>query len=885
MDSLHFKVEQLKSLWAEYRIANQGFGTDYGDQSEWARKKLSTILTEFDKLIQEQVVWKLAVASEIEDLFAEIEVQCRLFGRQIDNVLEDLTGPALPTNNTTRDYLKRIRDSLNEEITTTRENINKWIDGVTLFAKELQTDVVVPPKEIFENDLSASVIQPVWYKYDYLYQIASVRRNSFEDNTSQLHFYFDKLKLEPSDDTEKALIQLFLDKATPKDINEILAEIQNYYNLKKSSESPNDTDINNVYDDDEEGTIKSSIPYERSLPPSRDYVYYSSELPDGLNLTEEQLTSLKQKLVVFEKEYIERKERRDKIEKEVTRLWDELKMPENEKQVTLKDTLEEKYLDQLSEEHERLREIMRVIIQKAIDEYTIQLGELWDKCLVPQNERDEFFIALREISSAEEVYERLAQEVDRLQELYLKCASIYRLMLERRALIEKMIEFEKKASDPNRLFQSSFRLLEEEKWRKTCWPNLVKIEESLIKACLEYEENERKPFMHESVRYLDTLQNEISERIVNQMFFGFEQSANKGAKPNGSSETPRASRRDSSAASRPGSPTSRSSRAPSRRTSMYFNNNGSTTSRPASRAVSPNRRTNTLDTSRPVSRPVSRQVSPSRLSKRRSTAFLGVEAASRSRPVSRAASPSPNSKAPSRRSSVYFDKSSNDKTVSSTSISRAASPNRIKRRSSLYLDSNAETSEKEKTGHSRKSSASITAESAASLSADSSSASTTTSQPKRSNSLSSNSSSSSLSSVATPSTPEPHVVNGRLAVSPSPQSKSKLSNNQSKDSKTDEVTDNGANKSNIKITRGIPRPAAPTRTPSAPVKITPPPRNPARNATVNLKQDLTETNATIRKRPSVNGLRPRPLSIASSTTSKKAPVSNKRMSVILDGGR
>jgi hypothetical protein len=40
------------------------------------------------------------------------------------------------------------------------------------------------------------------------------------------------------------------------------------------------------------------------------------------------------------------------------------------------------------------------------------------------------------VVSAEEVYELLAQEVARLQELYAKCAKIYRWMLERRALIE-----------------------------------------------------------------------------------------------------------------------------------------------------------------------------------------------------------------------------------------------------------------------------------------------------------------------------------------------------------------------------------------------------------------------------------------------------------------
>ncbi|RHZ79132.1 hypothetical protein Glove_151g122 [Diversispora epigaea] len=61
-----------------------------------------------------------------------------------------------------------------------------------------------------------------------------------------------------------------------------------------------------------------------------------------------------------------------------------------------------------------------------------------------------------EVESADEVYELLSQ-ISRLQELYAKCAKIYRWM----SLIEKIIEFEKRASRPRRYFQSSFRLLEE----------------------------------------------------------------------------------------------------------------------------------------------------------------------------------------------------------------------------------------------------------------------------------------------------------------------------------------------------------------------------------------------------------------------------------------
>ncbi|RHZ80185.1 hypothetical protein Glove_139g264 [Diversispora epigaea] len=53
----------------------------------------------------------------------------------------------------------------------------------------------------------------------------------------------------------------------------------------------------------------------------------------------------------------------------------------------------------------RLREIMRVIIQRAIEVYLslfiifliVQLVDLWDKCLIHQCERDEFFESLQKI--------------------------------------------------------------------------------------------------------------------------------------------------------------------------------------------------------------------------------------------------------------------------------------------------------------------------------------------------------------------------------------------------------------------------------------------------------------------------------------------------------
>ncbi|KAG9298618.1 hypothetical protein G9A89_012686 [Geosiphon pyriformis] len=949
MDAVYFKVEHLKSLWNEYRVANESFGKDYSNQSQWAREKLHTVLTEFDKLIQAQVLWKSSLSAEIEDLLIEIEEQCHLFGRQVENVIGQSAGPILPTNTTTREYLQSIRDSLQEEIEVTRTNINTWVDGVTLFIQELGIDDNIPPKEIFETDLSSSVVQPVWCKYDKLIRIVTRRRDLFEGITAQLHFYFNALNRSPQDDIDRALAKLFLDKKTPKDISELLQQIKDNEAINNNTETINshshsdsnrnvDCDDYNDDDDDDDDSITTVVGTEK---PPREYIYYRPQLPAGLDLSEEQLSTLKEKLIVLEKDYVERKDRRDKLEKIVKNLWEELNMPVNERQIKLHDSLEEEYLQQLSLEQERLRAIMREIIQKAIDEYTVQLGELWDKCLVPQNERDDFFASFQDSLSAEEVYERLAQEVDRLKELYAKCARIYKLMLERRALIEKMIEFEKKASDPRRLFQSSFRLLEEEKWRKSCWPSLVRIEDQLIKACLEYEENERKPFMHESVRYLDTLQNEIGERIVNQMFFGFEQNPTKGLTKL-EKETLEAAqlakkRRDSAASntstgggggtgrnksmasrpvspslsvvlSRPGSPVSRSS-TNNQKTPMYLSNNanGLVETVPKNRPVGI-RASNKGNEPVTRSRPASRAVSPTKAGNRRTSMYLGTnDFASKSRSVSP-------SKAPSRRTSMYLNQNGTSQEVnfgrgrpssrsvspspsSSNNISPASRPgfNTARRRSSLYLDSNTVVvieEEKQQQQQPNKTSQDQPTQLRRKL---------PNSQPEllphRSNSVSSDSSTTSSSSVVTPSTPEPHIVNGRLAVSSnksklstSTNDKSEILQSPTKDNNEAEKAPNNTtgniklidNKLNGKSTRGIPRPKTPLRSATTSITITP-----------NSQTSALTPQMSIRRASSTNGLRTRPSSIVGGisngfdsvpTPMLKKEV-NKKMSLIVEGGR
>ncbi|RHZ89638.1 hypothetical protein Glove_13g106 [Diversispora epigaea] len=72
-----------------------------------------------------------------------------------------------------------------------------------------------------------------------------------------------------------------------------------------------------------------------------------------------------------------------------------------------------------------------------IQKFTAQLVDFWDKCLVPQYERDEFFGNIQKPPNLLTKYVKLlSQEVSHLQELYAECVNIYRWTLESRALIE-----------------------------------------------------------------------------------------------------------------------------------------------------------------------------------------------------------------------------------------------------------------------------------------------------------------------------------------------------------------------------------------------------------------------------------------------------------------
>jgi hypothetical protein len=176
------------------------------------------------------------------------------------------------------------------------------------------------------------------------------------------------------------------------------------------------------------------------------------------------------------------------------------------------------------------REIAMDLSEKSIakmEEYIEYLGEEQRRLLNEIYERKKdiltslfemFGMDMADYERTEEGVEEMTKMIGELEskrELFLLIKSLIGKRVE---LVDRMNEFEKEASDPRRLFRSSFQLLNEEKFRNSAYPNLIRIEEMILKSIDEYEER-FGVFMCGGIGYKECLKREIDNRIVNKTVF------------------------------------------------------------------------------------------------------------------------------------------------------------------------------------------------------------------------------------------------------------------------------------------------------------------------------------------------------------------------------
>jgi len=163
----------------------------------------------------------------------------------------------------------------------------------------------------------------------------------------------------------------------------------------------------------------------------------------------------------------------------------------------------------------QIREIMDASCRK-IREYTKKIeaitGVQKKEVLYPEIEGLSHSEQERCLSEAEHAAAALGQEHAILE-------NIEAFIRERKELLEKMSMFEEQASDPGRLFRSSFQLISEEKFRKMAVPTLFRVEKEIFALSEQHRDAFGREPLIKARAAVQEIQEEISHRIINSNVF------------------------------------------------------------------------------------------------------------------------------------------------------------------------------------------------------------------------------------------------------------------------------------------------------------------------------------------------------------------------------
>lgn len=181
-------------------------------------------------------------------------------------------------------------------------------------------------------------------------------------------------------------------------------------------------------------------------------------------------------------------------------------------------------IEQLQEDASRIEKIKRLRFERAFEAEYVLLIEIWNALDVLPEERDSFYLKIEKYSL--EGVQSIRNEITRLTPICQLAQQIEGLIDKRDEFILRMKAFEVSASDPARLFRSSFQLNQEERFRKTAYPTLIKIEQELKEGLQKFYLQTNHHFKS---NYYEKLEQEIEERSISETFFVFEDAGQNGS--------------------------------------------------------------------------------------------------------------------------------------------------------------------------------------------------------------------------------------------------------------------------------------------------------------------------------------------------------------------
>ncbi|XP_051900845.1 protein regulator of cytokinesis 1-like isoform X2 [Pristis pectinata] len=226
-----------------------------------------------------------------------------------------------------------------------------------------------------------------------------------------------------------------------------------------------------------------------------DLFFLSDENIKSLEVLRKQLVMRKQELITTQ----------ESLKEQIRSLWNTLQIPTEQQNMDTTGSLSQVNAV-LQQNLEKLQQKKIENLKQVITGLREKLHTYWDKCLYSQKQR-EFDFLLNE-NFTEELLQVHDEELLKITLYYEKHKELFDNVEKWERWWKMFLEFEKKASDPNKYANRGGTLLREEKERTQLQKKLPKLEEELKLNIEKWETEQGCPFMVNGQKFVTYIANQ-----------------------------------------------------------------------------------------------------------------------------------------------------------------------------------------------------------------------------------------------------------------------------------------------------------------------------------------------------------------------------------------
>ncbi|XP_066448839.1 protein regulator of cytokinesis 1 isoform X2 [Eleutherodactylus coqui] len=228
------------------------------------------------------------------------------------------------------------------------------------------------------------------------------------------------------------------------------------------------------------------------------------EEEEAFCLSKENLEALHQLLFQLEEQIRQNKSLCEELRTKIVELWERLQVPAEEREAFAVNMTgsKGKTIKALQDEVDRLQELKLQNIKSVIEVIRTELSTYWDKCFYG-NEQRQAFAPFYDEDYSEDLLSLHDAEIDRIKQYYEAHKEMFEGVQKWEENWRLFLEFDKKATDPNRFTNRGGNLLKEEKQRAKLQKMLPKLEEELRVRIAAWEEEQGQEFLMNGQKFMD----------------------------------------------------------------------------------------------------------------------------------------------------------------------------------------------------------------------------------------------------------------------------------------------------------------------------------------------------------------------------------------------